>query len=310
MFRTASSSLLIAVLGFCVSANGYAQKKEFGPAVSNYLLSLDEEAKELDFQLKHREMSRALYNKARARLTLLRRFVERLASERDEDRVPEIEVLTADELGKLGLASKPSPSSIEPGVLLGNLWKVLAIEGARPQFFVFERTPETTTGPSETPRVARPTDPRAVIETVVIEARARPAEQPPVTNPAPPETEPTPPMATPPAPAPTPQIEGPRILRFYLPGYSKQALAKGIEGELLVSAIFRSDRKIKDIVVEKGLGFGLDEQAKEALRRTEFEPAVLENKLIDVRTRIAFNFSLMKVTVRVRETERIDEERQ
>jgi TonB family protein len=310
MFSTVSSLLPIVVLVFSMSTAGLSQKKEFGPAVRNYLLSLDEEAKELDFQLRHREMSRTLYNKARARLQILRRFVEKLAAEREEDRVPEIEVLTADELGALGLSSKPAPESIEPGALLGERWKVLAIEGTRPQFFVFERAPETPAEPTDASRTAKTTDPRAVIETVVIENPARPVEQAPVTKTAPPEPEPAP-QTTPSQPPPqAPQIDGPRIIRFYLPSYSQQALAKGIEGELLVSAIFRRDRKIKDIVVEKGLGYGLDERAREAVRRTEFEPAQFENKQIDVRSRIAFNFSLMKVTVRVRDTERISEERQ
>jgi TonB family protein len=159
----------------------------------------------------------------------------------------------------------------------------------------------------ESGRATKATDPRT-IETVVVDEPTKPAPPPAVV--AVESSEPAPP---PPAPEPTPrppQIDGPRILRFYLPAYSQQALAKGIEGELLISAVFKRDRKIKDIVVEKGLGFGLDERAKEAVRRTEFEPAILENRPIDVRSRIAFNFSLMKVTVRVRDTERINEERQ
>ena len=306
MVRTGLSFLLIALLALCAGTRVYAQKTEFGPAVRNYLLSLDEEAKELEFQLRQREMSRSLYTKARSRLQLLRRFVERLASERDEDRVPEIEVLTADELGALGLSSKPSPASIEVGALLGERWKVLAIEGVRPQFFVFERTVGTASDASEAGRSQRASDAKAIIETVEIENPTKPLPPAPVTVPA--TAEPEPPTQAAPAPKPGPQIEGPRILRFYLPAYSKQALAKGIEGELLVSAVFKKDRKIKDIVVEKSLGYGLDEQAREAVRRTEFEPAMFENIPVDVRSRIAFNFSLMRVTVRVRETERISED--
>ena len=309
MFRTASSFLLMTLLAFCVSTNGRAQKTEFGPAVRNYLLSLDEEAKELDFQLRHREMSRALYTKARARLQLLRRFVEKLASEREEDRVPEIEVLTADELGALGLSHKPSPSEIEAGSILAERWKVLAIEGTRPQFFIFERTPEAAGDTSEAALAAKAADARSVIETVIIENPTKPPEPAPVPTTAPVEPDPPPQVTTPP-PTPKPQIDGPRIVKFYLPGYSQQALAKGVEGELLISAVFRRDGKIKDIVVEKGLGYGLDESAKEAVRRTQFEPATFENSKIDVRSRIAFNFNLMKVTVRVRDTERINEERQ
>jgi TonB family protein len=96
------------------------------------------------------------------------------------------------------------------------------------------------------------------------------------------------------------RLDGPRILRFYLPAYSKEALAKGVEGELVVSALFRRDGKIKEVVVDQGLGYGLDERALDAVRRTEFEPARRDERPIDIRAQIVFNFSLMKVTVRVR----------
>ena len=107
-----------------------------------------------------------------------------------------------------------------------------------------------------------------------------------------------------------PPIEGHRVLRFYLPSYSQQARAKGIEGDLVVSAVFKRDGKIKDIAIEEGLGHGLDERAREAVRQTEFEPAIIDQQPADVRVRVVFNFSLLRVTVRIREAERINEVRQ
>jgi TonB family protein len=141
-------------------------------------------------------------------------------------------------------------------------------------------------------------DPRTVIETITVEDRAASPPPPPPSS----ATE-----ANLSAPPPEPQqvprelrLDGPRILRFYLPAYSKEALAKGIEGEVVVSALFRHDGKIKDVVVNQGLGYGLDERALDAVRRTEFEPARRDERPIDIRAEIVFNFSLMKVTVRVR----------
>ncbi len=302
MVRVALTLVLLAVILFPAGLAGRVQTPDFGPAVRNYLLGLEEEFKELDFQLRHGEISRAIHFRSRARLQILRRFVERIAMERDEDRVPELEVLTAEELGALGLSSRPIPGDIQAGMRLGDHWDVIAIEPGRPQFFVFERLPSET-AESRAKRV----DLRSIIETVVIEGPVE-AAPPPLTAPVI-SREVVEEVSAVALTPPTPQIKGPRILRFYLPGYSQQALAKSIEGELLVSAVFRRDGKIKDVVVEQGLGHGLDDRARDAIKRTEFEPALLESQPIDVRTRIVFNFSLMKVTVRVRGTERIDEVR-
>ncbi len=309
MGRLLSSLLLIAVMLLVASTEGSAQRPDFGPAVRNYLVGLDEEFKELDFQVRHGEISRALHAKARARLQILRRHVERLAFERDEDRVPEIEVLTVEEFSALGLASRPNPAKLQVGGRLGERWNVIAIESGRPQFFVFERAAQVETEAGDPPRANKQLDPGSIIETVVIDEPVKPQPAPTAAPKTSTEIEAVPRITEPVTP-PAPQIEGPRVLRLYLPGYSQQALAKGIEGDLLVSAVFRRDGKIKDMVVEKGLGHGLDERAKESVRRTEFEPAMLEREPIDVRATLVFNFSLMKVTVRVREARRLSEVRQ
>ena len=77
-----------------------------------------------------------------------------------------------------------------------------------------------------------------------------------------------------------------------------------------MSAVFKRDGKINDIAIEEGLGHGLDERAREAVRQTEFEPAISDQRPADVRVRVVFNFSLLRVTVRIREAERINEVRQ
>lgn len=293
--------MLIAALMLVWRETGYTQQPNFGPAVSSYLIGLDEEFKELDFQLRHREISRNNHAKARLRLQIVRRFVEQLASEREEDRVPEIEVLAAEEIGALGLANKPALAELRVGSLFGERWKLLGIETGRPQLFVFERLPSTETA-------ALDKDPLSVIETVIVAEPVTPSLPPEVTTEqAPPKSMPAEPE---PAGAPVAQIEGPQVLRIFLPGYSQQARAKGVEGELHVSAVFRHDGKIKDIVVEQSLGHGLDERARDSVRRAEFEPAKLEQQPIDVRAIIVFNFTLMKVTVRVGAAERVSEAKQ
>lgn len=271
-------------------------------------MGLDEELKELDYQLKHGEITRPLYTRSRSRLQLLRRFVQRIAKEQDEDRVPEVEVLTADELGTLGLPTRPNAQELQVGVRLGDRWTVLAIEPGRPQFFIFERVSQPVQA-ADDDSAGKHLDLAKIIETVIVEHPVVAA--PPSGAAAPgPTTEVEMPSERPRQTMAAPRIDGPRVLRFYLPSYSQQARAKGIEGDLVVSAIFKREGKIKDIAVEEGLGHGLDERAREAVRQTEFEPAIIDQQPADVRVRVVFNFSLLRVTVRIREAERINEVRQ
>ena len=139
-------------------------------------------------------------------------------------------------------------------------------------------------------------DPREVIETIVV-----------------PDPEPTHPMAARPRattsnealPQPETQVgntvAGPRILGFYLPEYTDKAREKAVEGDLIVSAHFRRDGRVRDVAVVKGLGSGLDERAIEAVKRISFEPARLGERSIDARAEIVFNFCCTHGTYPIRE---------
>ena len=301
-------TLLVAVPALCLSV--FAQQVQpaqpsFGPAVQAYLLGLDEEKRELEFQLRQREISRIEYTRATGRLRVLRRNVEQIAKDRSEDIVPELEVLAEDELSALGLIERPDPAKLEAGTTLADRWKLLTIETGRPRFFVFEHLP--LSGPELLPAGV---DPQEIIETVRVEEPRIQRETANESGADSTNGTPVPVRARlvePVVPPPPPPLEGPRIVRFYLPTYSKNALEKGIEGELIVSALFRRDKKIKDISIDKSLGHGLDERAREAVRRIEFEPARYEGAVTDVRAPIVFNFSMMRVTVRVGAAERIEE---
>src|SRR5215470_18941756 len=87
------------------SARAAQQKRAtYGPVVSAYLTGLGEELNELEYQLRRQEISRADYERAKQRLTILRRFVERYAAGSHEDIVPEYQALAEDELNTLGLS--------------------------------------------------------------------------------------------------------------------------------------------------------------------------------------------------------------
>jgi len=287
----------------------------YGPVVSAYLLSLTEELNELDFQLRHREISRRDYERARQRLIILRHAVERRAAENSEDFVPEIQVLTADELDTLALGAKPEPSTLRLGALLDKRWKLISIERRATQFFVFEKVRGREMMPGEQFGYKGPNGApnlQEIIETVVVPEKADPVAANPPAAPAVQDH-----VAERPAPKQEPgqlrpravEAIGPRLLSLYLPAYTPEARARGIEGDLAVSAVFRHDGKIKEVVVERGLGHGLDERAVAAMKRTAFEPARLDGQPIDMRVQLVFTFKLGRVTVHLRSEKQNDEAR-
>jgi TonB family protein len=147
-----------------------------------------------------------------------------------------------------------------------------------------------------------------VVETVVVPGPvlsqpSKTESDSPRANAEPPSQTDSRPRFSQPPPAP-PTVTTPRITGFYVPTYTKQARQKGIEGDLIVMAVFQRNGKIKDVRVQRGLGSGLDERAKESVKKTTFEPAMLGSEPVDVQLEIGFNFKLAKVTVHVLNAEK------
>jgi TonB family protein len=74
--------------------------------------------------------------------------------------------------------------------------------------------------------------------------------------------------------------------------YTRSARDAKIQGSVALSARFNPNGTISDIRVEKGLGFGLDEEAITAAGRIRFVPAAANGKPICVRAQIEFTFTL------------------
>jgi TonB family protein len=274
-----------------------AQRKQvsYGPAVSAFLTGIDEELNELEYQLRRDEIIRADYERAKQRLTILRRFVERYAVETGKDIVPEYQALAEDELKTLGLGKEYKAEDLIAGAELEGRWKIIGVQPAGERktvrFLVLERLQQPATGVAQTTRPRRVIDPLDVIETIIIPEPTTPIPQPQPSNTevkveAPPEAQKL-------------GLQAPRLLSVILPEYTGRARDRKIEGEVIVLALFQRDGKIKGARVEKGLGFGLDERAVEAVKRLSFLPAQLEGKDVDARARIIVGFNIEKVYVYV-----------
>ena len=84
----------------------------------------------------------------------------------------------------------------------------------------------------------------------------------------------------------------PRAIFMPDPEYSEQARKKKIKGVIVLSLTVGVDGRPHDIKVEKGLGYGLDEKAVEAVNRWQFEPALKEGQPVEKEIKVEVNFRL------------------
>lgn len=84
----------------------------------------------------------------------------------------------------------------------------------------------------------------------------------------------------------------PKILYRERARFTEEARMHHVSGEVVLSAIFRTDGRISDIRVVKGLAHGLTESSIESARRTRFEPATLNGKPVSVIGEIRYRFAI------------------
>jgi len=301
MFKPFFTVLTVIALSWQTPITAQQKHASYGPVVKAFLSGLDEEMTELEFMIRHREINRDDYERTKQRLTVRRQFVERTAARSREDRVPELQVLADDELGLLKPGGELNPDELQIGAQMGGRWKLVGIERIRIRFFVLEKLPQSEIGNIVPERKLKPEiDIRDVIETIVVrvESGEKSSPSPDAISAAPSPAESAAisgePMRT---VTSKPQPQNPRLLHIYLPEYTDKARERKVEGEIVVRALLQRDGKIKNIKIEKGLGYGLDDRAIAAVKRLGFLPAELDGREVDAAAQIVFNFKLDKVAV-------------
>lgn len=289
--------MLITPLFLHTAQAGQKKKTFHGPVISAYLANLEEELNELEFQIRHQEINRRDYERARARLLIQQRYVPRLAGERGEDIVPELQVLTSDELAALMLGAEGEVEQVRLGTVLADNWKIIGIEQRSDRYFVMERASLNKANNKSSNQLSKQINPLDVIETVRVE---EPEEKNATTNRAVAEAAPVKmKREEPPTVQPMIQEARPQIRSLYLPRYTTKAREKGIEGKVILNALFGRDGKVKDILFENKLGYGLDESALAAAKQIIFEPARVGGQPIDSRAQVIFTFVQNNVIARI-----------
>ena len=91
-----------------------------------------------------------------------------------------------------------------------------------------------------------------------------------------------------------PGISPPRVLRHVEPEFTKEARKGRHQGTVVVRATVGTDGRIHDAHVIRGLGWGLDENALEAVRKWVFDPATKEGRKVAVIIDVQVSFRLSK----------------
>ena len=76
------------------------------------------------------------------------------------------------------------------------------------------------------------------------------------------------------------------------PQYTEGARKAGVEGAVVLRAIFSSDGEVKNIVVAKALGYGLTTRAIRAARQIKFQPALKDDRPVSMYIQLEYNFHL------------------
>ena len=76
------------------------------------------------------------------------------------------------------------------------------------------------------------------------------------------------------------------------PEYSDEARHNGIQGAVVMTVVIGKDGLVKNVVVEKGLGYGLDEKASNTVREWKFQPARMKSEPVAVTVNVQMKFRM------------------
>ena len=84
----------------------------------------------------------------------------------------------------------------------------------------------------------------------------------------------------------------PRVLYQTEPEYSDEARRKHIQGVIILSLTVSDTGAVTDAVVTKGIGYGLDEKALQAVRQWKFSPAMKDGSPVSAVVPVEVSFNL------------------
>lgn len=112
---------------------------EFGPVVRAYLGYLKDEQEVVDDRVSRREVSPTYYRHNSNRIKALRQMAIKLARESNNDYLPELEAVSASELGLLFGSEAPAPARLKVGEVVRKTFRFLGVVRTGEVFYLFAR---------------------------------------------------------------------------------------------------------------------------------------------------------------------------
>ncbi len=131
------ASLFIFAVNFEAAAQSY-DDAQFGPVVRAYLGYLKNEQNVVDDRASRHEVSNAYYRRNSNRIRALRQMAMRIADESQNDYLPELEAVAADELGLI-FENPPQAQSLRIGEVLQTTFRYLGVVRSGDLFYLFAR---------------------------------------------------------------------------------------------------------------------------------------------------------------------------
>lgn len=100
------------------------------------------------------------------------------------------------------------------------------------------------------------------------------------------------PIVPDPIAVPEPGVVQLKIVAKPRPVYTDQARSGNVQGTISVAVLFAANGTIKNVMLLKRLGSGLDEQAMRAARKIDFEPMTRDSKPISVVKIVEYSFAI------------------
>ena len=140
MRKEKAISLLLVTVSLLMMSSVFATQSDgYGPEVKSFLELMRHEEDELEFQIKHNEISRPEYIRSKNRIAIHRQTILNLVKGSGNDYVPELHVAAASELDQLIEDGTSLVRGIKPGDVLKDKWRYIGSVRRGETFYIFER---------------------------------------------------------------------------------------------------------------------------------------------------------------------------
>ena len=116
-----------------------SQSSAHGPEVRAFLDLMRQEEVELDFMVKHNEITRREFLRSKEKIAILRQTVLDTVKQTGEDHVPELYVKAAPEVSQLIEDGLRALRGIKRGEVIKEKWRYLGSVSKGEVFYIFER---------------------------------------------------------------------------------------------------------------------------------------------------------------------------